>query len=242
MWPNELFLGITLYDIFMILGIILGIVLFRKLLEKKAVPNSIISFYYTTGLLSVGIGLLSAILFQSMYHLLQTGELAFTGMTFLGGLIGGAAAFFGIYFLKAKQEEKEYFATVLQAAVVSLLLGHFLGRVGCFTAGCCHGIETDFFLGMRFPGHDHKIHPTQLYEAFVLLGLFLISINLFNKNKPVLPLYLIGYGIGRFLIEFLRGDERGTFIPGISPSQFWSIIMVFLGVYFVVKAHCKTQK
>ena len=53
----------------------------------------------------------------------------------------------------------------------------------------------------------------------------------FNYN---LSLYLISYGIFRFLIEFLRGDERGAFIKGISPSQFWSIIMIVIGVVLII--------
>ena len=44
--------------------------------------------------------------------------------------------------------------------------------------------------------------------------------------------YLIGYGVWRFLIEFVRDDERGAFIPGLTPSQFWSILMVIGGITF----------
>ena len=53
--------------------------------------------------------------------------------------------------------------------------------------------------------------------------------------KHNLSVYLIAYGIFRFLIEFLRDDTRGGLIPGLSPSQFWSIVMVVagVGVYFL---------
>ena len=56
----------------------------------------------------------------------------------------------------------------------------------------------------------------------------------FTHNMSV---YLIGYGIWRFFLEFLRGDHRGELVQGISPSQFWSILMVVLGValIFVMK-------
>ncbi|MBQ2431188.1 MAG: prolipoprotein diacylglyceryl transferase, partial [Campylobacter sp.] len=47
-------------------------------------------------------------------------------------------------------------------------------------------------------------------------------------------IYLIAYGVWRFFIEFARGDYRGSFIPGLSPSQFWSIILVILGVAYLL--------
>jgi prolipoprotein diacylglyceryltransferase len=46
-------------------------------------------------------------------------------------------------------------------------------------------------------------------------------------------IYLIVYGILRFLIEFVRGDDRGSFIPGLTPSQFWAIIMIVMGILFM---------
>ena len=52
-----------------------------------------------------------------------------------------------------------------------------------------------------------------------------------------MTLYLISYGIWRFVIEYFRADYRGDFIPGLSPSQFWSIIMVIGGiiVFFIYR-------
>ena len=47
-------------------------------------------------------------------------------------------------------------------------------------------------------------------------------------------IYLLSYGIFRFLIEFLRGDHRGIFIPGISPSQFWAILFFLGGVVYLI--------
>lgn len=235
MFPNELFLGITLYDILMALGIVLAALLFKKLLHQKQVPESVIQTYYTFGLISIFSGLVAAVLFQATYDFIETGIFQFTGMTFLGGLLGGAAVFLLLYFKKATQEEKKYIHTVTEAAFVAVLLGHFIGRIGCFTAGCCYGIETDSFLGIHFPGHDHAVHPTQLYEAFLLLILFVVAYQFYQHKHSVKILYLLGYGIGRFLIEFLRGDERGSFIPFLSPSQTWSLLLVALGIYFWIQ-------
>ena len=113
-----------------------------------------------------------------------------------------------------------------------MLIGHSLGRVGCFFAGCCYGKETDSCLGVKFPNLPHPVYPTQLYEAAFLLILFAVCSYLLLRRKfrHNMTVYLIGYGIFRFLIEFIRGDDRGKLFGLLSPSQFWSLGMVILGV------------
>ena len=76
------------------------------------------------------------------------------------------------------------------------------------------------------------VYPTQLYEAAFLLILFAVCSYLLLKKqfRHNMTVYLIGYGIFRFLIEFIRGDDRGKLFGLLSPSQFWSLGMVILGV------------
>ncbi|MGN1099922.1 MAG: prolipoprotein diacylglyceryl transferase family protein, partial [Christensenellales bacterium] len=65
-------------------------------------------------------------------------------------------------------------------------------------------------------------------------------------NKYSLPLYFTGYGVFRFLIEFIRGDDRGSFIPGLSPSQTYCIIMLVVGIVMfllpVIRSKIKKQQ
>ena len=89
-------------------------------------------------------------------------------------------------------------------------------------------------------GYDGTpVHPTQLYEAAFLFILFGVCLYLYMKKnfQHNLSLYLVCYGIFRFLIEYLRGDDRGAFIAGLSPSQAQSLLMIAIGVgfYFVFK-------
>ena len=78
----------------------------------------------------------------------------------------------------------------------------------------------------------YKTLPVQLYEAIFLFLLFAVCLVLYMKKdfKYNLPLYLVAYGIFRFLIEFVRDDNRGELIGAVTPSQFWSILMVVIGV------------
>ena len=79
------------------------------------------------------------------------------------------------------------------------------------------------------------MHPTQLYEAAFLFLLFALASYLLLKKKfwGNMSLYLICYGIFRFLIEFIRDDERGKLIGKLTPSQFWSLIMIALGAVLI---------
>ena len=80
-----------------------------------------------------------------------------------------------------------------------------------------------------------KVVPVQLFEAIFLFVLAAAVIVLYLKNKPFeMPIYLIGYGVWRFIIEFYRTDDRGTsFIPGLSPSQTTAIFLVAGGIAIV---------
>ena len=190
----------------------------------------------------VAVGIIAPSLISAVYAYVTgaSSELDFaSGVTFLGGLIGGVVSFLIVYFWKRKNYSSKLI-DMLSIAPCCITVAHGFGRLGCFCAGCCYGIESHTWMDVNFPiwssnwevvGHEAHL-PTQLYEACFLFIIFgVMSYLLLKKDfKYNMPVYLISYGIWRFLIEFIRGDERGSFIGNISPSQFWSIIMVLIGV------------
>ena len=127
---------------------------------------------------------------------------------------------------------------ILKIAPAAICLGHGIGRLGCFLNGCCYGIETDAWFGVMFPGHSHKVVPTQLLEMtfLLLLAVLLFIFAVKNVTNYNFVIYMAGYGAFRFLIEFIRGDERGE-LPGLSPSQYWCIVLVLgaVATYFLFK-------
>ena len=213
--------------------------------SRKKVSENFLDFVFYNTLAAVLGGFGSAALFQALYDYIENPSAGFSfggGITFIGGLIGGVIVFLVIYFiLRPKLDGR--LIQMISIIPCAITIGHAFGRVGCFFAGCCYGNPTDSFLGVVFPAYgcpDYPVHPTQLYEAaflFILFGIcaYLVMKKNFRYNMCV---YLAAYGVFRFCLEFVRGDHRGKFLFGITPSQFWSIVMVLssVGVYFLLKS------
>lgn len=156
------------------------------------------------------------------------------GYVVYGGIIGGVLVNL-IYCKKKKVSFIQYFDLVMP----SVAFAQCCGRLGCFFAGCCYGRETDAWYGIifrnsRFAPNNVKLIPTQLISAAgdLLIWFLLILYAARNpKRGRVASGYMILYGIGRFLVEFLRNDYRGS-IGFLSTSQMISIGVVALGIIF----------
>lgn len=158
------------------------------------------------------------------------------GYVVYGGVIGGILCSY-VYCRVKGTAFLPYFDLVMPA--VAFAQG--FGRFGCFFAGCCYGRETDAWYGITF--HNSNIAPngislipTQLISS---AGDFLICAVLiyFAGKKPkagrVAAMYMVLYGIGRFLVEFFRNDHRGN-IGIFSTSQAISIGIVLIGLVICI--------
>lgn len=247
MFPQELFLGITLYDIFFTAGLIGALFCFRKLADRINMNAKLYNLCLFDAVLAMIVGVFSSIVFQAYYNYKESGVFEInknTGMTFLGGLLGAAAVFLLVYFLAGRRLFADNLHlkgswTLLEMAGCCIPLAHALGRLGCFSAGCCHGIPADRPWGVYMAFAGTTVLPVQLYESCFLFLLFFVLLNRFKKEKRGnLPLYMIGYGVWRFLIEYLRGDDRGrTFVSFVTPSQLTALLLIVGGaaLWFVTK-------
>ena len=242
MYPDKLIpgLNINLYGIMIAVGLLacFGVLFYYS--KRKGNDPRFTDFVFYNGVFSIAFGFFSAALFQAFYNYLDNPEAGFrfgSGITFIGGLIGGVVSFLLIYFLFRKHAHGKL-TDILGVATCCILIAHAFGRLGCLFAGCCHGeyLGTKPVFGgiyMR-PGNAVAGYyvPIQLYEALFLFIMFGVCSYLLLKKdfKHNLSLYLICYGIFRFVNEFFRSDSRGQFIGSLSPSQFWSIVMVIAGV------------
>lgn len=242
MMPDPIFLNIHMYGVMIAIGVLCAFAILFAVTKKKSIDGKFTDFVFYNGLVSIAVGFGSAALFQAVYDYIENPSAGFHfngGLTFIGGLIGGVICFLLIYaFYRKKHTARLY--QIISILPCSILIAHAFGRVGCFFAGCCYGKETDSFLGVQFPDLPNPVHPTRLYEAAFLFVMFAICLYLVIKKdfKHNLSVYLVAYGIFRFFLEYLRDDHRGALVGSISPSQFWSVLMVVAGVmvFFIVRS------
>lgn len=129
-------------------------------------------------------------------------------------------------------------------AAPGIAVGHGVGRLACFAAGCCWGKPTTLPWGVTFRNPlaaqlggaplGIALHPTQLYEVALELANFLLLVWLLGRKHfdgQVAGTYLFVYGFGRYFLEFLRNDPgRGSVFHGImSGTQLLAILMVVSG-------------
>jgi phosphatidylglycerol:prolipoprotein diacylglycerol transferase len=121
-----------------------------------------------------------------------------------------------------------------------VMLGQAIGRLGCFSAGCCHGRPTTVPWAVTFRDPyaarsvgvplNIPLHPTQLYESAAALLIFAGLLWIARRKRfhgQVMLSYVVLYAAARFVIEFFRGDaSRGSVFGVLSTSQFLAIIMV----------------
>jgi phosphatidylglycerol:prolipoprotein diacylglycerol transferase len=135
---------------------------------------------------------------------------------------------------------------MLDILAITTLIVHAFGRFGCFNAGCCYGSPTNSLFGMTFPATNHiTVHPTQLYEVYILLmllGFLLIIKKHKNFHGQIFLLYLGLYGVCRAILELFRGDVRGYIIKDtLSHSQFIAILLLLTTLYFYKKLQTKNK-
>lgn len=165
------------------------------------------------------------------------------GLMFYGGFILATAVFAGWCFFK---KEKPLALADLLSTVVPL--GHAFGRIGCFFYGCCYGKQSDCSVAVSFPRgspawyeqlnagqlasaarESIPVLPTQLFEAGANLLLFAVLFLVYRRfSRGTTALYLIGYAVIRFGVEYLRGDPRAAVGP-FSISQTISLALLAVG-------------
>jgi phosphatidylglycerol:prolipoprotein diacylglycerol transferase len=184
---------------------------------------------------------LMLILVDFEYFLRQPGELLSlvrAGGVFYGGLI----AALGVALWLVRRYGLPMWTTA-DLFAPGIALGHVIGRLGCLLAGCCYGEPTSMPWGVVFTNPVAQanvgtplgipLHPTQLYDAGAEL-LILVLLLVTERRGRVFPgrtfwLYMLLYGVSRFIVEFYRGDDRGLWM-GFSTSQWVSLVAVPLAL------------
>ena len=162
------------------------------------------------------------------------------GLIFYGGFLLACAAL--VIFARRHRVPVWHMADF---AIPALAIGHALGRMGCFLNGCCYGRPAgDAFCGIAYPPicepgklfPDVPLYPVQLIESACLLALWLVLVWAYprrRKDGAVFALYLVLYPPIRFALEYLRGDERQSWLA-LDVAQVTSIGLFLAGILLFV--------
>jgi phosphatidylglycerol:prolipoprotein diacylglycerol transferase len=246
------------YGVLLALAFLAGLWVVSREAKKAGLDATVITdmaVYVLIGGL-VGAKLL-LLLVEWSYYAKHPGEilgLLQSGGVFYGGLLGA----FPVAWWFARRHRLDAWKTA-DVLAPGVAIGQAIGRLGCFAAGCCYGLETNVPWAVTFhdlyaaqqvgTNIDKPLHPTQLYESTATLAIFIFLKWLSGRKRfdgQVTLAYMFLYAVARFVIEFYRGDAaRGMVLGGwLSTSQFIAILMVlavlFLYPYVLRKERPKT--
>jgi phosphatidylglycerol:prolipoprotein diacylglycerol transferase len=156
------------------------------------------------------------------------------GLSFQGSVMGGFVGFLGFCAYTGRAR-----AVIADMATPSLIVGHILGRFGCFLGGCCYGRATNVPWAVVYPEpalHFLRRHPTQLYEAFCEMAVLtlLLCVERRLKTGMMFYVYVCLYSIERFIIDFYR--EEPILWHHLDLAQLISIATLVVGIGGVIWA------
>lgn len=210
------------YTVLLTISIIVGIIIYKKM-DFPGKQNGV-DYKYILPVVIIG-----AIIGAKIPVLVSYGfrkELLWTGKTYYGAIIGG---FLAINIFKWIYRIKGYFG---DRFVVPLAAAAGIGKIGCFLFGCCSGKPTDSFFSVKNAiGKD--VYPVQIYEMIFQFLCAVIFYCLYKKKKYMgshFIMYIIIYGVFRFLIEFIRIEPQ--VLSGLTVYQWMAVI--FTPVFTVI--------
>jgi len=234
------------YGLLVSLGVLIGLWISVRNSEKQGINPE---HAWNLGILVVLCGIVGAkilyIINDWSTYAQHPGDIFSLGTLQAGGVFSGglvAALVAAAWYIRRHQMPA---LATCDAFAPGLALGHAIGRVGCFAAGCCYGKQTTHFWGVTFKNPIARarvgtplgvpLEPTQLFESAVELANFFILMWLLRRKKfdgQVFGAYLFLYGVARYFLEFIRDDPgRGSVFGGLmTGTQLISIGLVLTGV------------
>lgn len=227
---------IPLYGLMILLSLILNIIITAKTYDKTKFTKEEIIGAITYEIMGIILGA-KLLAFLENYQKYQ-GEFDFlkVGLSAYGGVIG-AIIILVIFKFQFKKNLKDLFLTF----ALPLPLLYAVGKIGCFLAGCCYGIEYHGFGNVVYNYVSKSeiiglhLFPVQLIESTVFFLIFIYILIKHKKNKynvKSLSIMMLLCGISKFALEFLRMSHINKII---STTQIISLIFILISIYLIIK-------
>jgi phosphatidylglycerol---prolipoprotein diacylglyceryl transferase len=242
------------YQFFYILGLVIGAATILLLSRREKLDAVEVAAFILLGIVCGWLG--SRLLGSAFHQIALLGKQPFSFQTFRkdfqtgGSFFGAVAATLLFAILYSRSFFKKEYRRLWDITVIGIALGHAVGRLGCFTAGCCFGTPTSLpwrvsfiWLGQDIhPFAGIALHPVQLYEASLCFANSVFLFLLWRIRRfpgEIFCYYLINYGLIRFFLEFLRRHGGGEMLwrGGLSWYQAFSLLLILAG--WVFRLHFK---
>jgi phosphatidylglycerol:prolipoprotein diacylglycerol transferase len=253
MFPKLISIGgvfLPTYGVLVALGFLLGLWVTTKLGRKSGVPSDDISnlaiYCAIAGMIGAKLGMFAFEAWSGQFSFSEvfTLETLRAAGVYQGGLI--LALIVAVLYLRHR---KLPFLGVADLFAPGVALGHAIGRLGCFAAGCCWGIDCDRPWAVTFHSPDaheltgvplnRPLHPTQLYESiteFLIFAYLYRAAGKPHREGSLIGQYLTLSSAGRFLIEFFRNHEQSLPLGlPFSLTQWISIALFLIGLLLILR-------
>ncbi len=251
MYPKLIEIGsfyLPTYGVLVALGFLAGLAATVKLAKRSGYNSELITNLAVYVALSGMLGAkLAMIAFDWNEYVSAPGRIfSMETLQAAGVFQGGLILALVTAFFYMKQQGLPFLGTS-DAFAPGVAIGHAIGRLGCFAAGCCWGVQCDLPWAVTF--HDPVaagltgvplevgLHPTQLYESVAEFALFLWLFSMYKKPHAqgrIIGLYLVISSALRFAIEFLRVHQQGLNL-GLSLTQWISVALALVGVVVLIR-------
>lgn len=228
-----------IYAILISIGAIISLIMlyFRYGYNRKIKVKYYLYFIYLYLIPGIVLFIMGAYLLDNFFHYLNGEEFGSSGFSFLGGCLPLMVVFLFHFSIFKNNKTK---IEIMNSIILFIPFIHAFGRIGCFFSGCCFGIHSSWgvvywegSLASNLYGINEAVLPTQLIESLFLFVLFFILLLKIKDNRFFY--YTLIYGIYRFIFEFLRGDNRGSTLLFVSPSQLMSLVFMVLSIVYYLK-------
>lgn len=248
MFPKLFTIGsfsVPTYGVLVALGFLAGLTVTLRLGKRSKLPSeqlTNLAIYCALG--GIAGAKLFMFLFDWQYYWQNPSEIFSLSTLQAAGVFHGgflAALVVAIFYIRRQQLPA---MQTMDCFAPGIALGHAIGRIGCFAAGCCWGRECDLPWAVRFHTDEAApvplnvpLHPAQLYESaanLIIFGLLYRQFHRTHRPGEIFGWYLVLYSTARFIVEFYRNHEQ-SLIAGLSLTQWIALGLLALGSGLLIR-------